>query len=105
VAGEVVDFRRNAIAVDIEAPADGVVVVHESYYPHWSATVDGEPARIVPANGQYRGVLVGPGRHLIEMTYRPPGWRLLALLNPLALAAAIALCAWERRRARRATAR
>ncbi len=97
VAGRVVAYERNRIAVEIDAPDDGIVIVHESYFPHWEAHVDGRAAAIVPANVQFRGVFVDAGKHRIEMEYRPPGYRALALLSPLALLAAIGLILWERR--------
>lgn len=100
VAGAIVAYARNRMAAEVTAPEAGVVVIHESYFPHWSATVDGEPARIVPVNVQFRGVFVGPGAHRIEMVYEPPWYGLLALLNPLGLLAAFGLIVFERRRAR-----
>ena len=87
-----------ALVAEIEAPEAGVVVIHESYFPNWHATVDGESAEIPPVNVQFRGVFVAPGAHRIVMVYEPPWYGLLALLNPLGLLAAFALIILERRR-------
>jgi hypothetical protein len=97
--GALVALGRNRLRATIEAPADGVVVILEGYYARgWTATVDGAPAPIVPANGAFRGVLVGPGAHVIEMEYRAPAYLALAALVPLALIAIGGLLWWERRR-------
>lgn len=100
VPGKIVELRRNGIVAEVDAPAAGVVVVAEAYCTGWRATVDGQAARIVPANGAFRGLLVGPGKHRIEMTFHIglPGW--IMLLAPLGMAAALLLAV---RRAPRAT--
>jgi hypothetical protein len=97
--GALVALGRNRLRATIEAPADGVVVILEGYYQRgWTATVDGAPARIVPANGAFRGVLVGPGAHVIEMEYGAPVYKALAVLVPLALIAIAGLLWRDRRR-------
>ena len=57
------------IEADLDAP--GLVVLADSYYPGWTATVDGEPTRILPTNHLFRGVVATAGRHRIRYTYRP----------------------------------
>jgi len=100
VAGKLVELRRNSLVAEIDAPAAGVVVVAEAYHPGWRATVDRRDAHIVPANGALRGLVVGPGKHRIEMTFHVglPGW--IMLLSPAGMAAALLL---TRRRATRET--
>jgi uncharacterized membrane protein YfhO len=48
-----------------------MVILADSYFPGWRATVDGERAQIYEAYGALRGVVVGKGRHRIEMRYIP----------------------------------
>lgn len=104
VAGRVVERSRNGLIAEVDAPAAGVVVVNETYYPGWRARVDGRAADIVPVNVQFRGLLVGPGHHRIELEYQPPGFRLLALLSLLSMAACFGLMVWDARRSRPAPA-
>jgi hypothetical protein len=92
VAGKLVELTRNRVVASVDAPADGVVVVSEAYFPRgWEATVDGRLAHIVPANALFRGVLVGPGAHRIEMRYRDNLYLVLAGVEIASLAAAGAL--------------
>jgi hypothetical protein len=47
-------------------------VVADSFFPGWTATVDGKPARIYAVDGFLRGVFVeGPGEHDVEMVFHP----------------------------------
>ncbi|HEU5058110.1 MAG TPA: YfhO family protein, partial [Kofleriaceae bacterium] len=102
VAGRIRELGRNRLVAEIDAPADGIVVVHESWFPSWRAWVDGEEVDIAPANAAFRGLAVGPGRHTIVMEYEPPGWLFLAIVSLLGTAGATALAGvglWRERRA------
>jgi hypothetical protein len=63
-----------------------MLVVSEVYYPGWAATLDGVPVPIHRTNFLLRGVVVPPGRHTVEMTYRPPGARKGALVSLVTIA-------------------
>jgi uncharacterized membrane protein YfhO len=91
VAGKITEYHRNRLSAEIDAPAAGVVVIHEAYYPGWTATVDGQAAPIVPANALFRGVAVGPGHHVIAMHYADGRFLLLSVLELVGLAGAGAL--------------
>jgi hypothetical protein len=60
---------RLDIALDAAQP--GVLVVHDLYYPGWTAEVDGKPARILRTNELFRGVEVGEGRHMVVFRFQP----------------------------------
>ena len=49
----------------------GLLVVSETYYPGWEATVDGKPQPIHEVFGALRGVVLEAGNHRVEMRYRP----------------------------------
>ena len=57
---------------DVDAPAGGFLRVGSRWDPGWSATVDGRPARVLRADGVFRGVAVPPGRHTVAFSYRNP---------------------------------
>jgi hypothetical protein len=59
------------LRIDAEASAPALLVLADAYDPGWRATVDGRPAAVVRANVAFRAVPLPPGRHRVEMVYRP----------------------------------
>ena len=57
---------------EVDAPAGGFLRVGSRWDPGWSATVDGRPAKVLRADGPFRGVEVPPGRHTVSFSYRNP---------------------------------
>lgn len=49
----------------------GMVMLSDTFYPGWEATLDGKPAAIHEAYSSIRGVVAPKGKHWIEMRYRP----------------------------------
>jgi len=61
----------NEVVVDATLPADGFVVLRDSYDPSWTVDVDGVHAQIARANSAYRAVHVAAGHHVIRFRFRP----------------------------------
>lgn len=61
----------STLAFDVEACARGYLVVTDSHYPGWYATVDGETAPLHRANYALRAIPVPAGTHRVELRYRP----------------------------------
>ena len=71
LAGRIVASSDTAVSVSVDLAQPGYVVLDDLYYPGWSARVDGRPERILAANGAFRAVAAGPGRHVVRFVYRP----------------------------------
>ena len=67
--------RHAGVAAEIDAPAAGIVVFSEPFYPLQSAWVDGEPAEVKKVNLAFTGVDVAPGRHRVELRYDARGFQ------------------------------
>jgi hypothetical protein len=88
--------------VTASGPNPSLVVVAESWFPGWRATVDGKAAPVVQADGAFLGVPVGPGEHTITLRYRTPGVITGFLVTIVTGAVAVVLIvAGVRKRARR----
>jgi hypothetical protein len=62
------------IVIDAEAPANGFLLLADTFYPGWTATVDGVPTPIYRANHAVRGIQLPRGRHDVRFTYESPGY-------------------------------
>ncbi|WP_198033168.1 YfhO family protein [Methylosinus sp. PW1] len=67
----IVSYENERILIDVESDKDGLLVLHDLYYPGWEARIDGAPAPIVKANILFRGVPTAKGRHRVEFLFRP----------------------------------
>jgi hypothetical protein len=59
------------MAIEADMGCRGLVVIADTYFPGWTAYVDGRPAPIVETYGALRGIVVEAGRHRIGLRYRP----------------------------------
>jgi uncharacterized membrane protein len=69
---KVVDYQGARVAMEVETEGPGWLVLSDTYYPGWEATVDGEQTRIYQANGCVRAVPIeAGGRHEVVFRFRP----------------------------------
>jgi hypothetical protein len=96
----VTDFGSSRLAVTVESTAPGFLLLSELWYPDWQARVNGQPVRVIPANGALRAVPVPPGASTVELWFAPRAWWWGLVLAGVGLLAAVALV-WLDRRTRR----
>ena len=104
--GEVLSahFAPERVEVDLRAVGGEVLVLNDAFFEGWSASVDGAPAPILPANGAVRAVPVPPGAHRVLFVFRTPGLALGAgVSGGTLLLGLLAAGLWERLRGRRAS--
>lgn len=84
VTVEAYDPEQIVLRARVAAP--GALVLADTFYPGWQATVDGESVPILRANLMFRAVLLGPGVHRVVFSYVPRAWRLGLAISLTALA-------------------
>jgi hypothetical protein len=92
-----VSADRHHLVIYAEPTAPGVLVVSETDYPGWSATVDGKPAPLLRADYAFRGVALSAGPHRIEMRFVSRPARAGLALSLLGLFGLVALGTLRRR--------
>lgn len=68
---ELLEYLPNEIRLRVRASRPAVLVATETYWHDWRATVDGEPARLVRADGVFRAIAVAAGVHEVRMFIVP----------------------------------
>lgn len=77
-SAKVVEMQHDRERVRIRVKTDGqsFLVLNDSYFPGWAATIDGVETKIYRTNGLVRGLVVPTGAHAVEFRYRPASWRI-----------------------------
>ena len=57
--------------IETSTTGRGLLVLNDTYYPGWEASVDGSPTTIILTDVAFRGVVVEPGAHRVVFDYRP----------------------------------
>lgn len=89
---KIVSQNPQELQMQVNMSGDGYLVLLDSFYPGWQATIDGAPTVIYRANYLGRAVFVPRGEHTVHFYYRPLsfwlglGMALVALLTMGALA-------------------
>jgi hypothetical protein len=84
------------VEVQVQAAAPGYLVLLDTFYPGWAATLDGQPAPIYRANYLSRAVFVPAGQHQVIFTYRPFSFTIGVGLSLLALGILVVVAWLER---------
>jgi len=79
-----IEDTPNRVVLEVETTHPGYLVLADSWYPGWTATIDGQATAVLPADVAFRAVaLPRPGKHRVVFRYFPPG-----LIVGLAISAA-----------------
>ncbi|KIX15766.1 hypothetical protein X474_03170 [Dethiosulfatarculus sandiegensis] len=91
-------YSPHEVAVEVSALTDSILIITDSYYKGWKASVDGEPAELLKADFHFRGVGLSKGWHEVKLTYSP-WWKIwLPIFSFLGLFLSILVGCTERPR-------
>ena len=97
-AAKITAYAPERVVVEAQASGPALLVLSDSQHPGWRATVDGEPARILRANGLYRAVALSGGMHTVVFEYVPGSMRLGGVLSFASLGVLAGVCLARQRR-------
>ena len=86
-AATVVMNEPERLVVDVDAGAEGFLVVSTAYDPGWRATVNGGPSVVQPCDHGLQAVRVSAGVSRVELTYLPESYQLGVAISGFALLA------------------
>ena len=82
IVAEQTDDRQR---FEVESLCTALLVVNDSYFPGWAATLDGQSTEILRANSLVRGIVVPAGKHEVAFAYRPASFRIGAATSGITL--------------------
>jgi hypothetical protein len=97
-------MRADRIELETDANEDGYAVLVDAFDPGWNASVDGSDRPLLRANLAFRAIEVPPGRHAVELAYRPRSVTFGAWISLAALLAATVTAIRVSRQGRRRAA-
>ena len=65
------DGNNHSVRLSVVSPTHSLLVLTDTWYPGWKATVDGRRVPVARVNWRFRGVYLEPGVHLVRFDYRP----------------------------------
>lgn len=68
-------YRPNRVSFRVETDQTALLVLSDLNYAGWKAFVDDNPVTLYTADGLFRGVVVPPGEHRVEMRFFPASLR------------------------------
>ena len=87
------DDRPEGLRLRVSTPSPTTLVVRDTFFAGWRATVDGAPAPVWRADLLFRAVPVPAGEHVVEMTFRQATYETGRTISVVAIAIALALLA------------
>jgi hypothetical protein len=68
---QIAAYGPDDVRVHTSADGDAWLVLSDTYYPGWTATVDGQPASVMRGDVLFRVVPVPAGEHDVELRFEP----------------------------------
>jgi hypothetical protein len=97
-----VPAQYDAMEFQVDSDRPALLAIPNNYYPGWTATVNGAPARIYRTNWIGMGVLVNAGESRIVLRFAQPGLHTGLAISLLSLLCWAVIALWFRGRSRRA---
>jgi uncharacterized membrane protein YfhO len=93
-----VKFGYNGVEIVADANEPSLVVVAQTYYHNWRATIDGQPAKLLRANAAFQAVQIPAGGHIIRLIYRDRAFEAGALISGIGWICGLSVLVVLRRR-------
>ncbi|MCQ8279570.1 hypothetical protein NFI95_14080 [Acetobacteraceae bacterium KSS8] len=84
----VLKARPTRIALSVRSDGPGWVLVTDAFFPGWSATLDGRPIRVFPAQLLAKAMAVPAGQHVLVLRYRSAPFEIGLVLSLISLGVA-----------------
>jgi hypothetical protein len=97
----VIERENQKVVLEAKLSKPGYLILAESYAPGWRATSNGRDIKVLRANLMFKALSLGPGKHLVEFSYRSNGFTVGAAASLAGLCVLLLLALWPVIRSRR----
>jgi len=81
----VVNYEPERVTIQTQSDTSGYLILTDTFYPGWVATVDGEQKEITQAFGLFRAVKIDSGSHTVEFKFEPMSLKVGAMISIISL--------------------
>lgn len=74
-------YLSDEVIINADLKEDGFLVLSDSFYPGWKATVDNKEKEILPANYLFRALEMKKGKHRVRFFYNPLSFKIGAIIS------------------------
>jgi len=82
----------HTLSLQTSTTAPSYLIIADSYYPNWHATLDSKPVEVLPANLNQRAIYLPPGDHQVTFNFVPTSFYLGLLVFVITL---LTLTLWK----------
>ncbi|RKX23232.1 MAG: hypothetical protein DRP45_10725, partial [Candidatus Zixiibacteriota bacterium] len=82
----IIDYQAERVVIKVETVQDRILVMTDTWFPSWTATVDGQPTRILRADAAFRAIEVPAGSKQVVFEYRSERYQTARLMTWLTVA-------------------
>ncbi|QDU09167.1 YfhO family protein [Gimesia aquarii] len=79
------------LEIQAELDTPGYLILSDIYYPGWSAHVKDKSIPILPANFSLRAIPLPAGKHVVQLSFTPPGFKIGRIISLTTLAVILIL--------------
>jgi hypothetical protein len=78
----IANYTPNKVEISLSSQSPGFLILLDTNYPGWKATLDNQPAKIYQADYLFRAVYIpNPGNHKITFIYQPKSFYMGAFIS------------------------
>lgn len=97
-SANIMQYSPNKVVIHATTNIQQFLVLTDTYFPGWRATINGVPTKIYKADYAFRGILLPPGESIVVFSYQPTSFAIGLFVSISMAILAIALLMWERTR-------
>ncbi len=94
----ITEYKSERVVASVRMNSPGYLVLADSWYPGWTAWVDGIETPLYRADYIFRAVPLGSGQHSIVFEYRPASLMWGAIISGFCVLGSLALAIWKLKR-------